>query len=116
MFINFNKYKSMWDRGGFGKTILNKSAVPDPWSHTHRRNTPFDEHFFLILNVAVGGTNGFFKDGVASKPWGDASLTAPREFWEGRNQWLPTWGAGDSRGMTVRSVKMWSNGPCGGKK
>ena len=27
---------------------------------TGRANTPFDQEFFLILNVAVGGTNGWF--------------------------------------------------------
>ena len=41
--------------------------------------------FYLILNVAVGGTGGFFPDGVASnppKPWQDTSPTAMREFWD----------------------------------
>jgi hypothetical protein len=50
----------MWDRGGFGQDIINKSALLDPWSQTGQLNTPFDQHFYLILNVAVGATNGFF--------------------------------------------------------
>lgn len=32
----------------------------DPWSVTGRYNTPFDEAFYLILNVAVGANNGYF--------------------------------------------------------
>jgi len=106
----------MWHRGNFGESIYNKSALYDPWSHTGKANTPFDQDFFLILNVAVGSTNGFFKDGVGNKPWGDGSETAPKEFWDSRSQWESTWGEGDTRGMTVRSVKMWSEGSCGTSK
>jgi hypothetical protein len=102
----------MWDHGKFGEAIVNKSALNDPWSQTGRHNTPFDQPFYLILNVAVGGTNGFFKDGVADKPWGDQSLTAPREFWSAADQWLPTWGEGNTRGLTVQSVRMWKQGAC----
>lgn len=50
----------MWDRGGFGQDIVNNSALHDPWSQTGKPNTPFDQPFYLILNVAIGGTNGFF--------------------------------------------------------
>jgi beta-glucanase (GH16 family) len=60
IFVNFDKKKNMWERGGFGENIVNHSALFDPWSQTGRHNTPFDENFYLILNVAVGGTNGFF--------------------------------------------------------
>lgn len=102
----------MWERGNFGATIVNQSALHDPWSQTGRANTPFDEDFYLILNVAVGATNGFFRDGVGNKPWGDGSLMAPKEFWMAKDRWYPTWGEGDSRGMTVKSVKMWSLGKC----
>jgi hypothetical protein len=30
---------------------------------------PFDQDFYLIMNVAVGGTNGWFPDGQGDKPW-----------------------------------------------
>ena len=29
--------------------------------------------FFLIMNVAVGGTNGWFPDNLGDKPWLDQS-------------------------------------------
>lgn len=83
--------------------------------------------------MAVGGTNGYFpyvftllpdfpgqrkanendSDKVGNKPWGDASLTAPAEFWNASSQWGPTWGPPEERGMTVKSVKMYSMGSCG---
>ncbi|KAG4437092.1 hypothetical protein IFR05_007426 [Cadophora sp. M221] len=111
-FINFQNRASMWDRGNFGQTIVNKSALHDPWSQTGNKNTPFDQAFYLILNVAVGGTNGYFGDGVSSKPWGDASLNAPLEFYNAQSIWYPTWGNETARGMTIKSVKMWSEGAC----
>lgn len=112
-FIKFNaNYKNMWNRGKFGTSILNHSALFDPWSQTGRANTPFDQPFYLILNVAVGSTNGFFPDGVGNKPWGDMSGNAPKEFWDSEPQWISTWGEGDTRGLTVKSVKMWKEGAC----
>ena len=113
-FVKFGaKYKNMWDRGGFSKKeAINDSALFDPWSQTGRANTPFDEKFYMILNVAVGSTNGFFKDGVGGKPWIDKSDTAPKEFWDSRSMWKDTWGEGDTRGMTVKYVRMWSEGSC----
>ncbi|KAF2643361.1 putative gram-negative bacteria binding protein [Massarina eburnea CBS 473.64] len=109
-FIKFNKL--MWDRGSFGKALVNDSALYNPWVQTGQKNTPFDHPFYLILNVAVGGTNGFFPDGVGNKPWGNESPTAPKEFWDSMANWLPTWGEGDKRGLTVKSVKMWKQGGC----
>ncbi|CAD6448760.1 84755455-ab05-4b84-aba7-01394a00b53e [Sclerotinia trifoliorum] len=113
-YLSFSKgYNSMWNRGEFGKTIVNNSALHDPWSQTGNPATPFDQAFYLILNVAVGGTNGYFPDKVGNKPWGDASLTAPAEFWNASSQWGPTWGPPEERGMTIKSVKMYSQGACG---
>lgn len=112
-FLNFQRgYRGMYDRGQFAKKSFNNSALPDPWSQTGRANTPFDQDFFLILNVAVGGTNGYFPDSTGKKPWVDRSETAPKQFFDGRADWMPTWGAGDLRGMAVKSVKMWSEGKC----
>lgn len=103
----------MWNRGKFGSMITeNDTALFDPWTASSNRNTPFDQSFYLILNVAVGGTNGYFQDSKSNKPWADQSPTAPLEFWSARDAWLPTWGLGDSKGMTVSSVKMYRQGKC----
>lgn len=52
-FIKWNKGTTMWAKGEFG-TADNQSALTDPWTSTGRPNTPFDQEFYLILNVAVG--------------------------------------------------------------
>ncbi|KAI5363829.1 putative glycoside hydrolase family 16, concanavalin A-like lectin/glucanase domain superfamily [Septoria linicola] len=97
--------KRFWDKGHFPAATVNGTALADPWSHTGRLSTPFDQKFYLILNVAVGGTNGYFRDNEAGKPWADASPVARKEFWQARDQWLPTWQK--SGEMQVKSVKMW---------
>lgn len=62
------------------------------------------------MNVAVGGTNGFFPDSVSNgdgqKPWSNRDANGPEKFWKGRGQWMPTW-KGDDAAMQVDSVKMW---------
>ncbi|KAJ1329596.1 gram-negative bacteria-binding protein 1 [Microdochium nivale] len=98
---------TMWQRGYFSQMTENNTLLTDPWSKTGRYNTPFDEEFYLILNVAVGSRNGWFGNNVAGKPWIDADDGAMRQFWQASGEWLPTWGAGNDRGMTVKSVKMW---------
>ncbi|KAF2430320.1 glucan endo-1,3-beta-D-glucosidase [Tothia fuscella] len=95
----------LFARGHFPLSDSNGTKLDDPWSHTGRVNTPFDEDFYLILNVAVGGTNGWFQDGKSGKPWVDGSPTAKNDFWKARDSWYPTWKDGGS--MIVKSVKMW---------
>lgn len=78
--------------------------------------------FYLILDVAVGGTNGWFPDGP-EKPWLDGStsqyflfvrvlgfnvycfvtsLAPALDFWRQKDQWLPTWPTdAEGRSMVV---------------
>ena len=95
----------LWKRGDFPLSDSNGTRLVDPWSQTGRLQTPFDQDFFLILNVAVGSTNGWFEDGASGKPWVDASPSAPKDFWNARAQWYPTWQ--NNGQMVVDSVKMW---------
>jgi hypothetical protein len=85
----------------------------DVWAETGLYNTPFDQPFHLIMNVAVGASNGYFPDGEGDKPWIDGAQSSMRDFWYANNTWLPTWGVGDEKGLTVKSVKMWQEGKCG---
>lgn len=82
-YTNFNK--PMAERGGFPDDLA------DPWTETGHKNAPFDQAFYLIINVAVGGTNGWFEDGKSGKPWVDNSTTAKKDFWDARDHWYPTW-------------------------
>ncbi|KAF2454644.1 glycosyl hydrolase [Lineolata rhizophorae] len=112
LYYDFKGKKNMWQRGYFAEQTENSSLLEDPWSHTGNANTPFDQEFFLILNVAVGSRNGWFQDGKGEKPWLDDSTSAAADFLRAAGKWLPTWGDGDDRGMTVKSVKMWQQGAC----
>jgi Glycosyl hydrolases family 16 len=60
VYVDFTKNENLWTYGGFTGTTVNGSIPSDPWSYTGRANTPFDQSFYLILNVAVGGRNGYF--------------------------------------------------------
>jgi hypothetical protein len=102
-YLNFDI--PFWQRSGWASTTPNGTMIIDPWSSTGRPQTPFDQEFYLILNVAVGGCNGYFEDGVGGKPCLDASPTAKKDFWDARDQWYPTWEK--SGEMVVSSVKMW---------
>lgn len=103
--VMYNKFSEpLWKRGNFPLADSNGTAFVDTWTKPDNDATPFDQNFYLILNVAVGGTNGWFEDGVAGKPWVDGSLGAKLDFWEARDQWFPTW---TDPAMQVKSVKMW---------
>nr|ABY89089.1 pattern recognition protein LGBP [Penaeus japonicus] len=96
---------SFWDFSGMDPSFDN------PWV-AGSKMAPFDQKFYLILNVAVGGTNGFFPDDIGPKPWSNLSPTAFLDFWNARNEWLPTWQAGESRisegaAMQVDYVRVW---------
>ena len=81
--------------------------------------------FYLILDVAVGGTNGWFPDSVGDKPWLDQSSSAWNpftptiqradnvaaamyDFARAQDTWYATWPTDTrQRGMAVDYVKMW---------
>ncbi|CCX34650.1 Similar to Beta-1,3-glucan-binding protein; acc. no. Q8N0N3 [Pyronema omphalodes CBS 100304] len=107
LFTNFNQ--RLWERGQFPLTNANGTRYIDPWARTGNRNTPFDHPFYLILNLAVGSTNGWFENGKQGKPWVDGSKTERKDFWDKRDEWYPTWK--DNSEMIVKSVKMWQQ--CG---
>ena len=96
--------QDLWDRGQFQITAgANGTSVQDPWM-TGEINAPFDQKFYLILNVAVGGTNGWFEDGKSGKPWVDKSTTAARDFINAKDKWYPTWKQPE---MVVKKVQIW---------
>ncbi|KAF4119262.1 Glycosyl hydrolases family 16 [Geosmithia morbida] len=93
--------------GGFGATYGNGSRIVDPWEGAGTsRSTPFDRPFYLILSVGVGGTSGWFADGVQGKPWADASTTPRKDFWDARHQWGPTWEKDGHGELVVKRVSM----------
>jgi beta-glucanase (GH16 family) len=102
LYTNFDA--PFWNRGRFPQSDENGTLITNPWA-TGSAGAPFDQEFYLILNVAVGGTNGWFEDSIAGKPWVDGGPTAKLDFWKARDAWYPTWETGGE--MVVKSVKMW---------
>lgn len=102
LYTNFDQ--PMWQRGNFPTSTGNGTRITDIWSQSGRANTPFDQPFYLIINVAVGGTNGWFEDNQSGKPWLDASVNAKKDFWQARDSWYPTWVKPE---MEIDKVMMW---------
>ncbi|KAF8156179.1 concanavalin A-like lectin/glucanase domain-containing protein [Mycena galopus ATCC 62051] len=101
--------QSFWERGDFPTVVMNGTesvVLENPWVNGTKA-APFDQSFYLIMNVAVGGTNGWFPDGP-EKPWLDGSGSAARDFLNAQDQWYPSWPQDTfGRAMVVDSVKMW---------
>ncbi|KAK7498943.1 hypothetical protein BaRGS_00009752 [Batillaria attramentaria] len=77
---------------------------PCPWS-SGEKMAPFDQPFYMIFNVAVGGTNGFFPDGLwSNKPWSNNSPHAADDFYAHKNEWYSTW-HGDDVAMWIDWVE-----------
>lgn len=89
---------SYWDRSG----LENRD---NPWESSADKCAPFDKPFYLIINLAVGGTNGYFPDGVAAKPWSDHSERASSEFYDNKGAWFPSWG--EQSTFQIDSVNIW---------
>lgn len=69
------KGKSLWDQAGFPDTTLNSTTgqvVSFPNPHPSSSLAPFDQKFYLSIHLGVGGTDGWFPDGVGDKPWFDS--------------------------------------------
>ncbi|KAK5275865.1 hypothetical protein LTR40_012377, partial [Exophiala xenobiotica] len=106
LYVDFKK-QDLWQRGHFQGDYENGTLLTNPWYISGNKNAPFDQKFYLILNVAVGSRNGWFSDGVGSKPWVDGRDSAASDFYGARSEWEPSWGTGNERGLTVKNVKMW---------
>ncbi|GAO46745.1 hypothetical protein G7K_0967-t1 [Saitoella complicata NRRL Y-17804] len=109
MFIDTSaNAKTFWNRGDFPERDSDtQELLVNPWTEgTH--SAPFDQDFYLNINVAVGGTNGWFPDDVGDKPWvNTAPSVAMRDFWNKKDVWYNTWPNSTARGMAIDSVKMY---------
>ncbi|TFK47356.1 concanavalin A-like lectin/glucanase [Heliocybe sulcata] len=109
--LKIDSKNSFWNRGHFPATAMNNSASPvvvqNPWQNSGP-NAPFDQSFYLIIDLAAGGTSGWFPDNVGDKPWYDASSTAMYNFAQAQDTWSATWpSSADDRAFRIDYVKMW---------
>jgi hypothetical protein len=103
MYTHFDQ--PLFEYGKFPLADSNGTRLDNPWINAESNTAPFDQEFYLVIDVGVGGTNGWFEDGKSSKPWLDGSPTARKDFWEAKDQWYPTW---EKTGqMDIKSVKIW---------
>jgi len=130
--ISLRFKESFWKKGNFPTTITNTTSgeiqrLTNPWISSENNVAPFDQRtsssyssprscsdpadiaaFYLVLNLAVGATNGWFPDGEGSKPWIDNSGTAMTDFWAAKDKWWNNWPSDKKeRGFAIDSVKMW---------
>jgi beta-glucanase (GH16 family) len=144
---NFHKYVLEWEPNGLRLLVddVNVMDVPDPWIPEdnqcwtgfydfaypsggfdnpwtdaltcHSYMAPFDQKFYLILNVAVGGV-WFFPDGCVNgdgsaevqKPWanggGQSGMAA--DFYNAKEHWEPTWTSeGDNNAMQIDYIRVY---------
>lgn len=92
--------ESFWQRGNFPANFNN------PWAG-RSNSAPFDQQFYFVFNVACGGTNGYFPDGVGNKPWSDTDPRSVNNFYNNRASWLPTWN-GSNTALKIDYVRVWS--------
>ncbi|KAI0353342.1 concanavalin A-like lectin/glucanase [Trametes cingulata] len=88
--------KDFFKRGDYPATATNGSnvavVVENIWEQQGgSAAAPFDQEFYLILDLAAGGTSGWFPDNVGNKPWFDGSKSAMRDFAHAQDQWAATW-------------------------
>lgn len=62
--------------------------------------------FYLILDLAVGGTSGWFPDNLGNKPWFDESASAMRDFASQQSSWSATWPEDDDD-LSFRVYVVW---------
>ena len=94
--------QSFWDRGQFPQSFAN------PWVNEDN-SAPFNREFFIIMNLAVGGSSNYFPDGQGGKPWANADQHSPNTFLNSKGQWYPTW-KGEDAALQVDWIKVWSLG------
>ncbi|XP_030836379.1 beta 1,3-glucanase isoform X1 [Strongylocentrotus purpuratus] len=106
LLLNVDPATGFWDLGEFENDA---PGIDNPWAYNPNKLTPFDQEFYLILNVAVGGVN-YFGDGLTytpAKPWSNDSPTASKDFWSDFNTWYPTWN-GEEAAMQVNYVRVYA--------
>lgn len=106
---NFHTYGVVWNPQGMRYFVDGQEVTFTPYGK------PFDKDFYLIMNLACGGTLGYFpEEGVNEIPraWGnnEGGMT---DFWKYRqNTWLPTWNLGVNKdkdaSFHIDYVRVWA--------
>lgn len=82
---------------GDGYFVRGQFTGYNPWAYGGP-DAPYDQEFYFIINLAVGGTSGWFQKSPG-KPWHIDSLFPICDFWNGRSQWLDGWNLGTNTNL-----------------
>ncbi|XP_058818673.1 beta-1,3-glucan-binding protein-like [Topomyia yanbarensis] len=96
-----------WARGNFNVTA---PGLDNPWRYGTIM-APFDQEFYFRISLAVGGTDYFPDDEInpKKKPWSNDSPHPMTDFWNGKNDWLPTWNLDENDvPLQVDYVRVWA--------
>lgn len=104
VFTTFPVGDGFWSLGEFDSYA---PGMENPWRFATKM-APFDQEFYFIFNLAVGGTGYFPDDGEnpGGKPWKNNSPAAATDFWKGKEQWLPTWS--NMSNFQIDYVRVWA--------
>jgi len=90
---------SFWQRGGWENSTYN-----NPWLG-RGLNAPFDQKFYFVFNLAVGGTDGYFPDGIGNKPWSNNDPNAIDAFYKAEDEWYSTW-KGENSALQIDYIRV----------
>ncbi|XP_076296603.1 beta-1,3-glucan-binding protein [Lasioglossum baleicum] len=117
---DFHVYTTVWNRNGFTFSVDDEkvgqlSPESDGWLHncSYDKMAPFDQQFHISIGLGVGGIR-VFPDAVESsnhkKPWRNIGAKAMLQFWQAKDDWLPTWRKNDSimTNFEIDYIRVWS--------
>jgi len=94
--------KSMFIQGKFDNKFFN------PWKYETENSAPFNQEFYFIFNVAVGGVNGYFPDNKCDKPYRNDDSHSVNAFYNAKDKWYPTWKpTTNASAMKIDYVRVW---------
>ena len=93
--------QSFWDKGKF------PTSTNNPWFN-RSNSAPFDQEFYLVMNVAVGGTADYWTEGVGGKPWSNTATNSMNQFYDNKGAWYNTW-AGEASALQVDWVRVYQD-------
>lgn len=109
--VTIDANSTFWELGKFEQKYPEKS---NPWAQHATPMSPFDQEFYLTIELAVGGVSDFFSDAFENreyeKPWVNLSTQALLKFWQKKHKWHPTWTQShDSVDFVIDYVKVYRN-------
>jgi beta-glucanase (GH16 family) len=66
-------------------------SIDNPWQYETDKSAPFNQDYYLIFNVAVGGTNDYWPEGQCGKPWSNTDQHSVNAFYNAKGAWMNTW-------------------------